>query len=288
MSDARPLRIQISALTLALAGMLLGACGYRAPLGGGDAGLSHDSVLTLDTGLSADSTTIGDSTIPRPDTHVTPGQVTVFTDRSHYGLSETAKAFAQNGLGETIWLPGCTFFSRDWQQPDGTWVGQGSDIDCFWEGNATPLKPGATTAGSGVHFHSPGRWRMSLTYGLSCKPQAPLTETHCTHLETVTSAPFTVEVTLADCQDLAKSYKKALTNAMNCDTTVNTPQCTKLVDTDISCGCNIYVQEDAHLQTLQKRFAAYGCAAKIPPCGIKCAPAPPSACLNNRCVPMGD
>jgi hypothetical protein len=261
-----------------LLGLLLGACGGRAASQGDDGAINADSGVTADTGAS-------DSVTPEGDL-LSPGAVTVTADRTQTSPNTLLKGTVANGKNQRVWLGGCSVVTRE-QLLEGKWVDRGAEVMCGWEGEAWPLEAGATRA-EDVRFSEPGRWRIALLYGIDCDPKKPLSEQNCKSMGRAYSAPVDVAVTAKDCQRLEQDYQKALDKARNCASDITMPQCTKLVQSGLSCGCSTYVNNDNALRALSTRWAAWGCGALAPPCGVKCGPAVPSACLEDRCTPMGD
>lgn len=255
---------------------LLAACDAR-PAVGGDGSTSADAGTGLDLTPSADASPTADL----------PGSgVFVLLDKTLYGVTEQAVATIVNATQDTIWMEGCTILTRE-QQENGAWVDRGPDAICGWEGYARPLAAGASLQ-QDVHFGDVGRWRAALVYGLGCDPKQPLGAAACQSMHRVHSAPADVAPTLADCQQLESNYAKSIDFARRCDSALDGPQCTKMVGSSLSCGCPTYVDNDAQLQKLVLRWQAWKCFELMPACGIKCASPPPSACLGDRCMPMGD
>lgn len=264
---------------LLLTAFLIVGCDARPAVGG-------DGGLFVDTGIGTnDSTTPGhDAAPPRADL---PGSgVFVLLDKTRYGVTEQARATIVNATSETIWMEGCTILTREREQ-SGSWVDQGPDAICGWAGYARALAAGVSLE-QDVHFADVGRWRAALVYGLGCDPKQSLGPEVCQSMHRVHSAPADVQPTLADCNKLEEDYKKSVDFARRCDSAQSVPQCTKMVGSSLYCGCPTYVDNDAQLQKLSQRWQAWKCFELMPPCGIKCASPPPSACLGDRCLPMGD
>ena len=264
------------ASSLLLTAFLIVGCDARPAVGG-------DGSLFVDMGSTSDSAGPTTDTVP-PHTDLPGSGVFVLLDKTHYGVTEKARATIINATSETIWMGGCTILTRERQQ-EGSWIDQGPDAICDWEGYAQPLAAGASLQ-QDVYFGDVGRWRAALDYGLGCDP--PKTLEVCQNMHRVQSAAADVQPTLDDCNTLEDKYKKAIDFARRCDSTQSTPQCTKMVGSSLYCGCSTYVDNDAQLQKLLQRWQAWKCFELIPACGIKCASPPPSACLGDRCMPMGD
>jgi hypothetical protein len=117
-------------------------------------------------------------------------EVALLTDKTSYAAAEKVAASLVNNLSESAFLPGCSAFS--WQkQVSGSWVDQGPDKVCFWEGYAFELKAGATFAES-LLPKGAGTFRLSASYGLGCTPGKPLSQASCKSTHKTVSEAFTV------------------------------------------------------------------------------------------------
>lgn len=259
----------------------LAACSGRTIPIVDDTGAGPDDdgfVIVPDSGVDPDtSTTLPDLALP--------GKVTVYTDKTSYGMSEVVTGTVHNGTSHSIFLPGCGIFDREHME-QGSWANKGPSLICAWEGEAVEVKPGAIESQE-AGFHLPGTWRLSLRYGVGCTPGPgiPLGGAGCTSFETAVSPQVQVKVDQATCDKLNQSYINKLEKARQCDESINTPQCLTMVQPDLICGCPIYVNDASVLKPYEEKWQDWGCAAIYPPCGIKCVPPAPMACVNDTCVP---
>jgi len=88
------------------------------------------------SGLDPDTPTV------LPDLAV-PGKVTVYTDKTSYGMSDVVTGTVHNGTSHSVFLPGCGIFDREYEE-QGAWVNKGPSVICGWEGEAVEVKPGAS------------------------------------------------------------------------------------------------------------------------------------------------
>ena len=119
----------------------------------------------------------------------------VETDRTQYAVGESGVATFRNDLGATLYLGGCAHFEYE-KLVAGSWVAQGSDIACFWEGNADPVAPGDQVADP-LRARTPGTWRLRYEVGVGCSAKKPLHR--CDRVFEVTSNEFEVVGASAGC-----------------------------------------------------------------------------------------
>jgi len=211
-----------------------------------------------------------------------PGKVTIFTDLRSYGTSQPAKGTVHNGTAHSIFLPGCAIFSRDLLE-GGKWVNKGPAVLCGWEGNAVEVLPGQGQSQE-VSFGTLGSWRLTLEYGIGCKRGVPLSAAKCASMGKAISPAVKVFTDKATCETINKQYKNQLAQAKKCNSYLNIPQCSKIVNGDLSCGCPLYVHDTSPLKSSMDKWSSLGCSKVMPPCGIKCPPAPKASCINGTCM----
>jgi hypothetical protein len=265
--------------------VLVASCGGRT-LPSSEEGDASPTGPTVDGGPRAGSEAGGqgsEAAVGHTDGGVVPGgQLTITLDRSTTNLNGGVKGTVKNGTSKAVYLEGCGIYDRQHLE-QGKWVSKGSSIDCFWEGNARELLPGASLA-QGEYFESIGQWRLALPYGASCPTGVPLDLSKCKSSGTVTSATITVVDGKAFCDGLVKSYAQAMIQARKCFVSWGPPPCPVLVQSDLSCGCSIHVQDATALVAIQQSWIASSCSSYYTLCAGKCA-APPSQgdCINGMC-----
>jgi len=207
-----------------------------------------------------------------------PGKVTVTTDKSSYGTSQNAWGRVNNGTKSSIWLMGCSYFSREFRPTaKEKWQEMGPDRMCGWEGEAVEVKPGASRSQE-TRLERPGIWRLTMRYGKGCKKGLAMNEKNCQSLHNAVSISVKVTVDKKTCEAINKQYRAAIEPAKKCNPYINMIQCREKVAGDLSCGCPLYVQDRKQLDKHADRWAAYGCSKVMPPCGIKCSPPAPAGC----------
>jgi hypothetical protein len=118
-------------------------------------------------------------------------EVKVETNQTGYKTVDDVSASVVNNTLDSIFLPGCSVFS--WEKDvGGSWVNQGPDKVCFWEGYGKEVKAGATFAET-LGKQQAGTWRLSVTYSVGCKAGLPLSQAGCSASYTVKSDPFKVK-----------------------------------------------------------------------------------------------
>lgn len=81
----------------------------------------------------------------------------------------------------------------------------------------------------------------------------------------------------ATCAQLATDYATAFTQARMCNTSVSTAQCTHLVVSSLSCGCQGWVNDTSQLDPIAAQWTAAGCVSEL--CPVACiAPGTSGAC----------
>lgn len=250
--------------------MLMASCGGRALPASGGGGRDDGGVL------------------PGQDSHIGPtNMVTVTTDRPSYGTSQRVWGRVNNGTKQSIWLTGCSIFSREFRATASEkWQDLGPDRMCGWEGEAVEVKAGASSSQE-TSFNKPGIWRLSLRYGLGCKKGYPMNEQNCKSLHDAVSAARTVSTDRETCEAINKQYRAAIEPAKKCNPYINTVQCQEQVAGDLSCGCPLYVQGRKTLDELAAKWAAFNCTKLMPPCAIKCAPPAPAGCSKDGMCTTG-
>jgi len=259
--------------------MLMVGCGGRPlPAGGGDAGVDpgKDGQAAADHG-----------TTPGPDGGPSPnGRVEVTTPDRAYKTDEQPQGTATNNSVLTVWARGCAIFDRQWRaRASDPWQDRGPVMACGWEGNARRLGPG-DSIGQVTGFHLPGLWRVVLPYGLGCKKDRPMAPQHCASIQRAYSAQITVTVGKGTCQAINNKYRAALDQAKKCNPHIFLAQCLQKVQSDLACGCPLFVQDRKKLDLLAKQYSDYACHKVLPPCGIKCSPPQPATCAKDgKCRP---
>jgi len=117
--------------------------------------------------------------------------VMVSTDKTVYAPGSTIKARVTNYTPSSIFLSGCSPFA--WQQLQGSsWINQGPDKLCVWEGIAREVAAGASyieTVSAPVN----GSVRLQSGYSVGCAPGKPLSQGACSSSGQATSKSFTVQ-----------------------------------------------------------------------------------------------
>lgn len=85
-----------------------------------------------------------------------------------------------------VFLPGCSTFTMEQQDPDtGAWIDKGDPVMCGWEGIAVRLQPGDAhetlllTAPDLAGGQGQQRWRLHGKYWTGCLPDKPLSAAQC-------------------------------------------------------------------------------------------------------------
>jgi hypothetical protein len=112
------------------------------------------------------------------------------TDRDRYQAGESGVATFHNQLGATLYLGGCGHFDYEKRIGD-TWLSQGPDAVCVWEGFASPVAPGGVVADP-IRAREPGTWRLRYPVGAGCSEAAPLDDGYCEAIGEIVSNEFEV------------------------------------------------------------------------------------------------
>lgn len=117
------------------------------------------------------------------------------TDRESYPLGQPGQVEFRNLFRATLYLGGCSHFDYEKRVGD-EWRSEGPSVACVWEGFARPVAPGAVVT-EPIEAREPGIWRLRYQVGIGCSSTAPLSESDCRSLATITSNEF--EVVDSDC-----------------------------------------------------------------------------------------
>jgi hypothetical protein len=135
------------------------------------------------------------------------------TNQDFYEAGDTGTAALHNDSGETIYLPGCGFFSYE-KQDNGTWIDKGPSEVCVWEGNVSPMP--ANGMGTRLfRITEPGQWRLRFTVGFGCDEGVPMSQANCDTVESVYTPAF--EVTAEDLQACGSRGLEPCGDEMYCD-----------------------------------------------------------------------
>ena len=135
-----------------------------------------------------------------------------------------------------------------------------------------------------THFDLPGSWRLAVGYGTGCKPDVPLSGAACTGHDVARSLPVELTTDRTTCDKVHQRYKAALENALQCNPAVNALQCQTMIQSDLICGCPIYVNDDRVARRHQQRWDELGCGLIYPSCDADCAIPPEATCVDGVCV----
>ncbi|PIX97228.1 MAG: hypothetical protein COZ24_06460, partial [Hydrogenophilales bacterium CG_4_10_14_3_um_filter_63_21] len=114
--------------------------------------------------------------------------VTVTTDKAGYHLGEPITAVVKNDTADSIFLGGCSVYSWE-HEVNGSWVNQGPDKVCVWEGVAVEVKAGGTYSET-LYQNTDGTYRLAAGYGIGCTAGKPMSQAGCTASGVAESDPF--------------------------------------------------------------------------------------------------
>lgn len=115
------------------------------------------------------------------------------TDQGLYASGDPGEATFENLLKHMpVWLGGCTAFVQE-RKAGGSWINEGGEFVCFFEGFASPVAPRSTQTDP-FTARDPGTWRLAYDVGFGCQPDQPLSSEHCQRLTQIVSNEFRVAV----------------------------------------------------------------------------------------------
>jgi len=117
----------------------------------------------------------------------------VTTDKAGYQVGESIAASIENTTAGSVFFGGCSVLSWE-KEENGSWVDQGPDKKCFWEGNAVEVKAGDTLS---EQLNAPtdgGTYRLAAAFGIGCTSGKPLSQAGCTLTAVAHSDPFKVKM----------------------------------------------------------------------------------------------
>ena len=117
--------------------------------------------------------------------------VTITTDKTGYLVGEAMTAVIKNDTNDSVFLSGCSVYGWE-QEVNGSWVNQGPDKVCVWEGIAVELKAGDSMSET-LYRNAEGTYRLTAGYGIGCTAGKPMSQAGCKASGVAQSDPFKVK-----------------------------------------------------------------------------------------------